>query len=395
MISPSQRSLAVEEYYFSRKLAEVRALDTPDKRMINLGIGSPDQAPADAVIDALVTSARQSTHHGYQSYKGVPVFRQAIAGFMQQTYGVRVNPDTEILPLVGSKEGIMHISMAFLNEGDEVLVPDPGYPTYAAATTLAGGKVRTYRLNEARQWKIDIEDLRKQNLQHVKIMWLNSPHMPTGSVMSRGELEALVQLALENKFLLVNDNPYSLILNDTPLSLLAIPGAEQVALELNSLSKSHNMAGWRLGWVAGKQTYVDAILRVKSNMDSGMFLPLQHAAAQALHLGDEWFTRLNATYRERARAVHRLLDELNCTYTKQQSGLFVWARVPDEVVQVEAWLDELLYATHVFITPGFVFGNNGKRFIRVSLCNKTEHIEEALERIVAFRNTDYKKVSNY
>ncbi len=381
MIEPAKRIAQVEEYYFSKKLAEVRGLDTPELRVINLGIGSPDQAPSSKVIEQLVDSANNPNHHGYQSYKGAPQFRKAITDFYKRTYGVTLDPETNILPLMGSKEGIMHISMAFVNEGDEVLIPNPGYPTYSSVAKLVGATLRTYNLEESKNWEIDIEALRASDLSKVKLMWINYPHMPTGRQATKKELQALVDLARENNFLLINDNPYSLILNDSPTSILSIPGAEEIALELNSLSKSHNMAGWRLGWVTGKKEYVDDVLRVKSNMDSGMFLPLQHAAVEALNAGEDWFNDLNKLYSERKEAAQKILNELGCVYTTDQSGLFVWAKAPDGILDVERWIDEILYATKVFITPGFIFGDAGKRFIRISLCSSVEALEEALTRI--------------
>jgi LL-diaminopimelate aminotransferase len=381
MIQPAKRIQSVEEYYFSKKLAEVRSLDTPEFPVINLGIGSPDLMPAQPVLDALATSAQKTTHHGYQNYKGIPQFRKAIADFNKRVYGTDLNAETDILPLIGSKEGIMHISMAFINEGDEVLIPNPGYPTYSSVATLVGAQSRTYDLKEEQNWRIDIDALRKSDLSKVKLMWINYPHMPTGTVAAKEELKQLVDLAREHLFLLVNDNPYSLILNDQPSSILAVEGASEVALELNSLSKSHNMAGWRLGWVAGRKEYIDAVLRVKSNMDSGMFLPLQHAAIEALKNGNEWFAEINAVYAKRKKAAGQILSHLNCTFSTQQSGLFVWAKVPANIVDVEKWIDEILYSTKVFITPGFIFGSNGQRFIRISLCATVEKLEEALERI--------------
>jgi LL-diaminopimelate aminotransferase len=381
MVTTAKRIANVEEYYFSRKLTEVRGLDTPELRVINLGIGSPDQAPSANVIEALITSAKNPANHGYQSYKGIPPFRKAIADFYQGTYQVALDAETMILPLMGSKEGIMHIAMAFVNEGEEVLIPNPGYPTYSSVANLVGAKLRPYDLKEELDWGIDIEALRKSDLSKVKLMWVNFPHMPTGRVASREELKALVDLAREHKFLIVNDNPYSLILNDEPISILSIEGAEEVALELNSLSKSHNMAGWRLGWVAGRKEYVDAVLKVKSNMDSGMFLGVQHAATEALKNGAEWFTALNKVYADRREVARQLLDVLGCTYSGKQSGLFVWAKAPAHIPDVEKWIDEILYGTKVFITPGFIFGEAGRRYIRISLCCTVEALKEALKRI--------------
>jgi LL-diaminopimelate aminotransferase len=391
MIQTANRINSVEEYYFSKKLAEVRSLDlptgqagTPELRVINLGIGSPDLAPSQQTIDALTASANHASNHGYQNYKGIPQLRKAISDFNHRIYNTTLNPETDILPLMGSKEGIMHISMAFVNEGDEVLIPNPGYPTYASVTNLVGGKIRTYELKEKLNWGVDINALRQSDLSNVKIMWINFPHMPTGRIATRDELKALVDLARENNFLIVNDNPYSLILNNNPISILSIEGAEDVALELNSLSKSHNMAGWRIGWVAGKKEFIDAILKVKSNMDSGMFLGLQHAAIEALKNGEAWFASLNNVYTERQRAAHEILEELNCTYSKNQSGLFVWAKAPDEIKDVEKWVDEILYSTKIFITPGFIFGSAGERYIRISLCSPVEVLTEALNRIKIF-----------
>lgn len=381
MIQTADRIKGVEEYYFSRKLAEVRGLDAAELRVINLGIGSPDLAPSKNTIDALAQSAQNPANHGYQNYKGIPQLREAIATFYKNTYHVALNTESEILPLMGSKEGIMHICMAFVNEGDEVLIPDPGYPTYASVAKLTGAKIVTYAMNESLNWGIDMVALKKKDLSKVKIMWVNFPHMPTGRIASREELKELVDLARANDFLIVNDNPYSLILNDSPLSILSVEGASDVALELNSLSKSHNMAGWRIGWVAGKKEFVDAVLKVKSNMDSGMFMGLQHAAVEALKSGKEWFQKQNSIYRKRQEAACLILETLGCKFATKQSGLFVWAKAPDHVQSVEKWIDEILYDTKVFITPGFIFGENGKRFIRISLCATEEKLKEAHARI--------------
>lgn len=391
MIKTADRIAQVEEYYFSKKLAEVRSLDTPELRVINLGIGSPDLAPTAVTVSALTESAHNPAHHGYQNYKGIPALRQAITAFYQKTYHVALDPESMILPLMGSKEGIMHIAMAFVNEGDEVLIPDPGYPTYASVAKLVGAKVRTYTMKESLEWGVDMEDLRQQDLSRVKIMWVNFPHMPTGRVASRAEMKELVDLARKHHFLIVNDNPYSLILNEAPLSILSIEGASEVALELNSLSKSHNMAGWRIGWVAGRKDYIEAVLRVKSNMDSGMFLGLQHAAVEALKNDSSWFEELNTVYRGRSVLARKLLKELGCSYAEDQSGLFVWAKAPHHVADVEKWIDEILYATKVFITPGFIFGETGRRHIRVSLCAPIEKLEEAIGRIQHWKEKNHTK----
>lgn len=381
MIKTAKRISNVEEYYFSKKLAEVRSLDTPELRVINLGIGSPDLAPSSSTIDALVQSANNPANHGYQNYKGIPALREAIRDFYKSTYSVSLNAEQNILPLMGSKEGIMHISMAFVNEGEEVLIPNPGYPTYSSVANLVGAKLRPYSLSEEKDWSVDIDALRKQDLSRVKLMWVNYPHMPTGKVASKNELQELVNLAKQYNFLIVNDNPYSLILNDSPLSILSMEGAEDVALELNSLSKSHNMAGWRIGWVAGQKELIESVLKVKSNMDSGMFLGLQHAAVEALKSGKDWFSNQNKIYQERRAAAAQVLELLGCKFSSKQSGLFLWAKAPDAVSDVEKWIDEILYKTKVFITPGFIFGDNGKRYIRISLCATVEKLKEAGERI--------------
>src|SRR5688572_7505987 len=384
MIQTAKRIANVEEYYFSRKLAEVRGLDSPELRVINLGIGSPDMAPSSSTVDALMVSAKNPANHGYQNYKGIPLLRKGIAELYQRIYNVTLDAETMILPLMGSKEGIMHISMAFVNEGDEVLIPNPGYPTYSSVANLVGATLRPYALREDLNWGIDIESLRKSDLSKVKLMWINFPHMPTGRTASYEEMKALVDLARKHQFLIVNDNPYSMILNDQPMSILSIEGADEVALELNSLSKSHNMAGWRLGWVAGKKEFIEAILKVKSNMDSGMFLGLQHAATEALKNGKEWFTALNKMYAERKQAAQKILEVLGCSYSTKQSGLFVWAKSPAHIGDVEKWNDEILYGTKVFITPGFIFGEAGRKYIRISLCCTVEMLSEALKRIEKF-----------
>ncbi len=316
MIKTANRIANVEEYYFSRKLAEVRKLDSPELRVINLGIGSPDLAPSTRTVQALIQTAENPDSHGYQNYKGTPALRGAIASYYERIYGVTLDKETMILPLMGSKEGIMHIAMAFVNEGEEVLIPDPGYPTYASVAKLTGAGIRTYEMKESLDWHVDIESLSKQDLSKVKIMWVNFPHMPTGHVASRNEMKHLVDLARKHQFLIVNDNPYSMILNPAPLSILSIEGAEDVALELNSLSKSHNMAGWRIGWVAGKKDFIDAVLRVKSNMDSGMFLGLQQAAVEALNNDDKWFQELNTIYAGRGIVAKKFLMNLGAPIQK-------------------------------------------------------------------------------
>lgn len=381
MITFAKRIREVQEYYFSKKLQEVKKLDSVDLPVINLGIGSPDLPPSDDTVKALQETASLSGSHGYQSYVGIPALREEIGAFYSKKYNVALDAAKMILPLMGSKEGIMHISMAFVNEGDEVLIPNPGYPTYASVSQLMGAKVCHYNLLEEADWQIDFEELEGRDLSHVKIMWVNSPHMPTGSVLTVESLQRLITLAKRNNFLLVNDNPYSFILNDNPQSILSIDGADEVALELNSLSKSHNMPGWRVGWLAGKAEYIEAVLRVKSNMDSGMFLGIQRAAVKALQEPDSWFDALNDLYRKRREKAFEILELLDCNFSLKQSGLFVWSKVPDHVTDVGEWIDEILYSTKVFVTPGFIFGSGGDRFIRISLCATEEKLEEAHQRI--------------
>lgn len=371
----------VEEYYFSKKLQEVRSLDSPELPIINLGIGSPDLPPDDETIQELTRTAQQATSHGYQSYIGIPELRESITNFYNRKYNVVLDAGKMILPLMGSKEGIMHISMTFVNEGDEVLIPNPGYPTYASVSKLVGAKIVEYKLLEGNGYQVDFKDLESRDLSKVKIMWVNSPHMPTGSVLSEESLKRLIKLAKRNNFLLVNDNPYSLILNKEPQSILSIEGSGEVCLELNSLSKSHNMPGWRVGWLAGHSAYIDAVLKVKSNMDSGMFLGIQKAAAKALRQPDSWFDELNSIYTRRRTQAFAILDLLNCEYSIEQVGLFVWARVPEEIKSVEKWIDSILYETKIFITPGFIFGSAGDRFIRISLCANEKKLNQASVRL--------------
>ena len=382
MIIPVANRLGnVEEYYFSKKLKEIKILNDKGANIINLGIGSPDLPPSKATIEALNNCALDEKSHGYQSYVGIPELRVAISSWMGNTYGVNINPTNEILPLMGSKEGIMHISMAFLNPGDKVLVPNPGYPTYSSVANLVGAEMVNYELDEDNNWAIDIEKLKTLPLNEVKLMWINFPNMPTGADYDFDTLKQLVDLAHQHKFLIINDNPYSLVLNPKPGSIFNIPGAKEVAIELNSLSKSHNMAGWRIGWLAGEQNYIDSVLRVKSNMDSGMFLPLQLAAATALNLGKDWYEGVNVIYRERREKVFELLDLLNCEYSKDQAGMFVWAKIPAKYETGYELSDEVLYNSNVFITPGGIFGNAGDGYIRVSLCAPVTRFEEAIERI--------------
>ncbi|HAX94784.1 MAG TPA: aminotransferase, partial [Bacteroidales bacterium] len=329
----------------------------------------------------LSEEARKPAVHGYQSYSGSPVLRKAFAEWYNKYFGVSLDPASEILPLMGSKEGIMHISMAFVNPGDEVLVPDPGYPTYSSVTSLVGGTIRTYPLDESRGWQPDLDSLEKEDLGKVKLMWTNYPNMPTGAKGSAALFDRLVSFALGRNILLINDNPYSFILNNEYLSLLSVQGAMDTALELNSLSKSHNMAGWRIGMVAGNSEYIKTILKVKSNMDSGMFLPMQLAAAEALHNPESWYDTVNHTYRERRKTAESVMELLDCRFNPDQTGLFLWGRIPDNIISCEAFVEEILQKAHVFLTPGFIFGSRGERYVRISLCADNERLLEARRRI--------------
>ena len=382
IISLAHRATQTQEYYFSVKLAEVRQLMAAGHDVINIGIGNPDLLPSANTLDALVASTRQPSAHGYQPYKGTPGLRQAIARFYAHTYGVVLDADTEILPLIGSKEGITHLSMTFLDAGDGVLVPELAYPAYRAVSQMVGADVGEYPLLEHQNWQPDWSALADLVTDKTKIIWLNYPHMPTGAPATRELFERAVRFAHDHRVLLCHDNPYSLILNKKPpVSLLSVDGAEEVAVELNSLSKSHNMAGWRIGWLAGAKPYVDAVLTIKSNVDSGQFRPLMDAAAEALTNSDDWHRDRNAVYEGRLDAVHAFLDILGCTYARDQEGLFIWARIPDSVASAEAVVDDLLYKKHIFIAPGFIFGPKGNRYVRVSLCVAKERIEEAVKRL--------------
>jgi len=380
-ITEAKRITGIEEYYFSRKLKEISDIEKTGINIINLGIGNPDLPPSQSTIDALSKSANQSRNHGYQGYSSSPELRNAISEYYNKIYEVFLDPGREILPLIGSKEGIMHISMAFLNPGDEVLIPNPGYPAYTSVSKIMGAAIRYYDLNENNNWHVNIDELRTKDLSRVKIMWINYPHMPTGAVAASGLFEELISIARKHNFLLCNDNPYSLILNENPQSLLSVGGAKEVALELNSLSKSHNMAGWRVGWVAGNEKYVKSVLKVKSNIDSGIFLPIQHAAIEALKNPVDWHKKRNDELRERKRKVLDLLKLLDCSYDENQVGMFVWAKLPESVIDTEKFVDKLLSEANVFITPGFIFGSKGKKYVRVSLCNSMQKLEEAIRRI--------------
>lgn len=380
MIATANRLKQTTEYYFSRKLKEVRALQDAGKPIINMGIGSPDLAPPPQVIEALTQSLQDGPAHQYQGYKGIPELRAGITSFYKKRYGVDLNSETEILPLMGSKEGIMHISMAFLNAGDSVLIPNPGYPTYTSVTNLLEAKPIYYELNLENNWLPDYKKLAEKDLSGVKLMWVNYPHMPTGATASAADFEELIAFAKANNILVINDNPYSFILNEEPRSILAAPGAKEVALELNSLSKSFNMAGWRVGMVVGAEVYLNAILTVKSNMDSGMFYGIQKGAVAVLQEGDAWFKKLNEVYEKRRKLVWELAEKLGCTFDKKATGMFVWARLPENAGDSEAFIDKILLEKSVFITPGTIFGDQGAGYIRFSLCVTEEKIEEAINR---------------
>jgi len=377
----AKRLDGIGEYYFSQKLREIDELNKQGKQIINLGIGSPDLPPHPYVIKTLQEESVKPNVHGYQSYKGSLVLRKAMSDWYKKWYNVELNADTEILPLIGSKEGIMHICMTYLNEGDKVLVPNPGYPTYRSAVKLAGGVCVDYDLKEENNYAPDFASLEASDLSKVKLMFVNYPQMPTGQPADKSLFEQLVAFGKKTGILIIHDNPYSFILNEHPMSLLSIDGAKDCVLELNSLSKSSNMAGWRVGMLSGAKERIDEVLRFKSNMDSGMFLPLQLAAATALNLGKDWYDGVNTIYRERREKVFELLDLLNCSYSKDQVGMFVWAKIPAKYKTGYELSDEVLYNSNVFITPGGIFGNAGDGYIRVSLCAPVERFEEAIKRI--------------
>ncbi len=380
-IKTADRISTVKEYYFSKKLREIATLNDKGKDVINLGIGSPDLAPDSSIIDSLINSSKNPKNHSYQNYKGVFELRNAITKWYKSIYNVQLDPEKEVLPLLGSKEGIMHISMTYINPGDEVLIPDPGYPTYVAATNLAGGKVVKYQLKESEEWHPSIENIEALITDKTKLIWINYPNMPTGKQTNLELLSHLLELAKKHSILVCNDNPYSLTLNDKPSSIFQIENAKDIALELNSLSKSHNMAGWRLGWVSGNENRINEVLKFKSNMDSGMFLPIQHAAITALNLENSSYENNNKVYSTRKKLVWKLLDSLNCSYDKKQVGMFVWAKIPNHLENAIAYSDDILEKSAVFITPGSIFGKQGNKYIRVSLCSNEAILKEAINRI--------------
>lgn len=381
MITTSKRLEGIGEYYFSQKLREIDELNKQGRNVINLGIGSPDLSPHPDVIKTLQEESAKSNVHAYQSYKGSPVLRKAISDWYKKWYNVELNPDSEVLPLIGSKEGIMHICMTYLNKADEVLVPNPGYPTYRSAVQLAGGKCVEYKLVSKNNYEPDFNKLEKRNLSKTKLMFVNYPQMPTGQLPTKELFEKLVAFGKKHNILIVHDNPYSFILNENPMSLLCIEGAKDCVIELNSLSKSQNMAGWRVGMLCGAKERIDEVLRFKSNMDSGMFLPVQLAAAKALTLGKDWHDEVNKVYTERREEVFQLLRLLKCKFSKTQAGLFVWAKIPSSYKTGFELSDEVLQQSAVFITPGGIFGNAGDKYVRVSLCSPVEKFEESAKRI--------------
>jgi len=382
IIETAQRTRQTSEYYFSVKLAEVRKLVAEGHDVINLGIGNPDMMPSEQTLTTLSEAALKPQAHGYQPYVGTVSFRNAIAAYYQRTYGVTLNPASEILPLIGSKEGITHISLTFLDPGDEVLVPELGYPAYRAVSQMVGAVVKEYPLREDHGWQPNWEVMEGLLTPRTKMMWLNYPHMPTGAPATRELFEEAVAFAKKHKILLCHDNPYSLVLNKKePISLLSIEGAKDVAIELNSMSKSHNMAGWRLGWLAGAKPYIDAVLTIKSNVDSGMFWALQEAAVAALGNPQEWHEQRNAVYQGRLEASEAFLNTVGCTWDRKQEGMFLWGKLPESVESAEKLVNDLLVQKHVFIAPGFIFGPKGQRYIRLSLCMPKERIWEAVERL--------------
>lgn len=380
-IEPAQRVSMVKEYYFSKKLKEVARLNAEGRDIISLGIGGPDRPPHARVVDTLCEYAHRSDTHGYQPYVGPVELRQAYADWYRRWYGVELNPANEIQPLIGSKEGILHITLAFVNPGDGVLVPNPGYPTYTSVSRLAGAEIFTYNLKEENAWYPDFDELESMPLDRIKLMWVNYPNMPTGAPATHELYEKIVDFGRRHNILIVNDNPYSFILNDNPISMLSVEGAKGVVIEMNSLSKSHNMAGWRMAMLASNAQFVEWVLKVKSNIDSGQFRPAMLAAVEALKCDSDWFDELNAVYARRRRVAERIMDALGCTFDPRQRGLFLWGKIPDAAESSEKFADNILYNARVFITPGFIFGSNGERFIRISLCATEEKMEEALTRI--------------
>ncbi len=380
-IKPANRVNSVQEYYFSRKLKEVAEMNAAGKNVINLGVGSPDLPPSEQTIETLCQHARHPEEHGYQPYIGIPELRKGFADWYKRWYDVELDPKTEIQPLIGSKEGILHISLAFLNPGDGVLVPNPGYPTYSSVSKLVEARLIPYDLKEERGWQPDFDALERVDLSGVKLMWTNYPNMPTGANASRELYEELVAFGKKHHIIICNDNPYSFILNEHPLSILSVPGAKEICIELNSMSKAHNMPGWRMAMLTSNAQFVQWVLKVKSNIDSGQFKPMQYAAVKALSAPKEWYDNMNRVYRSRRDLAGQIMHALGCAYDERQVGMFLWGRIPDSAAGSEAIADKVLYEAHVFLTPGFIFGSNGERYIRISLCCKNEVLKDALERI--------------
>ncbi|MBR0499076.1 MAG: aminotransferase class I/II-fold pyridoxal phosphate-dependent enzyme [Paludibacteraceae bacterium] len=381
-IKPADRISNVSEYYFSKKLKEIAKLNAEGKDIISLGIGSPDMPPSEQTIEALCDDARKADAHGYQSYIGIPELRQAFAAFYKKNFSVELNPANEIQPLMGSKEGVMHISLAFLNKGDEVLVPNPGYPTYSSVSNIVEAKIINYDLDENNGWQPDFEKLEAMDLSRVKLMWVNYPNMPTGARATKELFEKLVDFGRRHNIIIVNDNPYSFILNNEKLSILSIPGAKDICIELNSLSKSHNMPGWRMAMVASNPQFIEWILRIKSNMDSGMFRPMQKAAVAAMSNDDEWHEKHNIElYAKRRALAEEIMTTLGCSFDKDQVGMFLWGKIPSKYESSAELADRVLYDARVFITPGFIFGSNGEKYVRISLCSKEDKLQNALDRI--------------
>ena len=386
MIKPANRLAEVSEYYFSRKLKEVAAMNTQGMDIISLAIGSPDMPPSEKTIKRLCEVAERADAHGYQPTMGIPELREAMARFYQKWYGVELNPATEIQPLIGSKEGILHVTLAFVNPGEKVLVPNPGYPTYTSLSKILGAQVVNYNLKEDNGWQPDFDELEKMDLTGVKLLWTNYPNMPTGGNARRETYQRLIDFAQRHQIVVVNDNPYSFILNEEHLSIMQIEGAKDCSIELNSLSKSHNMPGWRVGMCVSNPTFISWILKVKSNIDSGTFRGLQMAAAEALENDEAWHRQANIeTYAARRRYAEEIMTALGCSFDTNQVGMFLWGRIPERYANCEELTEKVLYEARVFITPGFIFGSNGDRYVRISLCAKEEKIKEALGRVKAMK----------
>ena len=385
-VLPARRLDSVKEYYFSKKLKEIAQLNANGADIISLGIGGPDRPPHRDVIDTLCSEAAVPSNHSYQPYVGIPQLRQAFAAWYLRFYGVSLDANTEIQPLIGSKEGILHTTLAFVNPGDGVLVPNPGYPTYSSVSRLAEAEIFTYDLLEDNNWQPDFDQLEAMPLDKIKLMWVNYPNMPTGAAASMELFQRLVDFGKRHGIVIVNDNPYSFILHEKPLSILSVPGAKDIAIEMNSMSKSHNMAGWRIGMLASNPQFIQWILKVKSNIDSGQFKPMMLAAVKALEAPDSWYEDVNATYSRRRKIAEKIMATLGCSFDPRQGGLFLWGKIADDMESAEAVSDMLLYNARVFITPGFIFGSNGNRYIRISLCATEEKMNEALERIIEMKN---------